>query len=523
MRFGTGLRPWAPAIPMLLAACGGGGDSSSNAWLNLKPSSVDLATYEGDGPSFEITATSSKTVSGVINVGIVDDAGILDASATTIEDETQMVYRARFRLRKDLTVGTHTGALELRLCRDEPAVCAQPIEGSPWQLPYTVNVASSTHLTPLKPLPGAGPWTTFQGSARHTGYVAATIDAARFSRRFVYAPKDAITVSDAAVSDGLAVVVSRADASGWTLHGISEASGSASWTSKLGDPYRVNAPALSGGRVYVTSSDRDDSALWTFAAHDGTLSAKLAKQSQGSEYLAPTVADDAVYTENGLYGGLSRYTSDGTVQTWSTTRLPQYHGWTPAVEGDRAYALIEDRLHVLNTADGQKAFEIIDSHYEQDGYSVRAAAVLADDGIVYASQLLGRQHHLIRFDTRSRSRDWTKGTEVMSQPVPVGDSVYVLNGRRFQALSARTGEVLWSWKSDEDFTTGDSRVDGTNPAPLVVVGRYAFFSTTGGTRALDLVEKTVVWKDPAAGRLAVSANGVLYISRSDAVVAVNLH
>lgn len=540
---------WVWSLAVLLASCGGGGGGGSsggggsggggsdNSWLSFSPAAVDLTFYEGDpAQTFRVTATSSKTISDVFNVAIIDNSGILDVSATSVQANSEYSYTASLKLLGSLPAGTRTGHLEIRLCRDDPRTCANPIEGSPWQLPYTLTVKSSSNLTPLQPLAGAQDWNMFQGSARHTGYVPAQLDPTTFSRRFRYAIPDANDISDIAVAGGLAVAAAGkgpdngALYSNWALYGVDEATGTAAWTwtDQHGVPeqHYVSAPALVGGKVYAVSRGSTGTILRTIDAIDGTQLGAQFLDWTGVAELAPTVADGAVYTQM-YYYGLSRLNASGDALDWVESTLG-YSTLTPAVEGSFAYVMHSLQLYVLNVADGSTAFTITEQNDQQGGagFLMYNAAVLADGGVVYASRsnLSDARGHVTRFDTATRTQTWSVGRAVKSQPVLAGDTVYVLDGRELHALSAQTGALLWSWQASSDFTAGSGNFDmRTRPYPLVVVGHHAFFNTAEGTQALDLNTRKIVWSDPASGRLAVSANGILYISGANEIVAVNLH
>lgn len=525
---------WVCTLAVLLASCGGGGGGggssgggSDNNWLSFSPAAVDLTVYEDEpAQTFRVTATSSKTISGVFNVAIIDNSGILDAAATSVQANSEYSYTASLKLLNSLPAGTRTGNLEIRLCRDDPRTCANPIEGSPWQLPYTLTVKSNKNLTPLRPLAGAQDWTMFQGSARHTGYVPAQLEPTTFSRRFRYTVPGADGASDIVVAGGLAVAAAGNFSDNWTLHGVDEATGTAAWTVPMGVLNTVSAPTLIGGKVYAISNGSTGTFCRTFAATDGTQFGTLGVPSLVMvTFFAPTVVDGAVYSQmHDRDNGMSRINASGDNLDWFAPLLPPFFDtWTPAVEGSFAYAAIGSLLYVLNVADGSTAFTITDENYQTLGIPMPNAAVLADGGVVYASRSdLGyAKGHVTRFDTATQTQTWSAGTEVKSQPVLAGNTIYVLDGQELHARSAQTGALLWSWQASSDFANGNN--NDHYPAPLVVVGHHAFFSTAEGTQALDLNTRKIVWSDPASGRLAVSANGILYIRSATALVAVNLH
>ncbi|MES2018219.1 MAG: PQQ-binding-like beta-propeller repeat protein [Pseudomonadota bacterium] len=127
-----------------LAACGGGGGGSGSSannggWLTFSPATAEVTVYEGETESFNITATASKTLSDGFYVAIIDPSGVI-APTFTLTPVSQLQYTVGLETADKLTPGVHVTLLEVRLCKDAAAVCKQPIEGSPWHVPLTVNV-----------------------------------------------------------------------------------------------------------------------------------------------------------------------------------------------------------------------------------------------------------------------------------------------------------------------------------------------------------------------------------------------
>lgn len=140
-------------LAMLLAACGGGGGGASDAgslgrgaWLTFAPAQIDLTLLPNTATSFSVTATSSKTIAETINVGIVDNTGVISPNAS-IRANSSMSYTATMTTNAALRAGTYTGNIEVRLCYDIPTVCARPVDGSPWQLPYNIKVVDASTLS----------------------------------------------------------------------------------------------------------------------------------------------------------------------------------------------------------------------------------------------------------------------------------------------------------------------------------------------------------------------------------------
>lgn len=148
------LKRWAAgACVLLLAACGGGGGGDEAApvdngqWLSFTPSPVVASLQRGQ--NVVITARSSRSFSETVNVAIEDDAALFDPAATTVVARDTLTYEASLRIAANASAGRHEGSLTVRLCRDNPAICAQPFAGSPWRVPYSIDVTAPTSARKL--------------------------------------------------------------------------------------------------------------------------------------------------------------------------------------------------------------------------------------------------------------------------------------------------------------------------------------------------------------------------------------
>ena len=90
-----------------------------------------------------VTATSSRTFAQSFNIGIIDTKGVVTTDVS-VSGASAMSYVATLRTSPNLSAGTHTTSLEVRVCEDAPLTCAKPFPGSPWHVPLTVQVKSRT-------------------------------------------------------------------------------------------------------------------------------------------------------------------------------------------------------------------------------------------------------------------------------------------------------------------------------------------------------------------------------------------
>ncbi|MFL6675904.1 MAG: PQQ-binding-like beta-propeller repeat protein [Massilia sp.] len=510
---------------LALSACGGGGGGGQAAppapppavnpnqsWLTLTPPSANLTTYEGEALTFKITAKSSKTFSKPVNIAIRDKVGVISTDVK-ISSNSDLEYAAALQTSTVLKVGEYATNLELWLCEDDPTVCKTPLEGSPWIIPLNVSVKSGTNLTPLKNLPQMANWSTYQGNASHTGYVPASFDVTKFSRRWTLPASESTSELLPVTHDGGKVfaVFSGRFAAQSTLLAISEDTGKEVWRVELGALHRVNPPAAGNGKVYVTSTGHQDTFFWVFDQATGALLSKKSMASQWETYLAPTIYGDTVYTDSGYYGGMSKFSTSTYELLWGNFTLPQYDGWTPAVDGTYAYAYLGGSVYAVRVDDGTTAYTINDPENQWSGYT---GPVIVLSGKQKGFVVNGGR--LVAFDLDSRTRAWSANGTAVGQPAFAKDVVYVLNanGTVLEAHAASNGSLLW---------TSNSVGDAGRFNKLIVTDNLAFISSAEATLAIDLNTHKTVWQYPLGGELSISDRGVLYIGGANRkLAAVNL-
>jgi outer membrane protein assembly factor BamB len=499
-----------------LAACGGGGGSGNSApvdksWLTFSPSAPTVTQYQSESVALSVTATSSRTFTTPVNIAIIDTKGVI-TTEVSVSEIAPLTYAAALRTSASLAVGTHSTVLEVRLCEDAPTICKKPLPGSPWQVPLTVQVKSSApNLTELKAVEGLGNWSTYQGNAAHTGFVAASFDPTVFSRRWKMPSVASLDrdYSSMAADGGRAFFVRRTANNRWELVAVSEDTGAVAWSVDMGTLTTVNPPAAANGRVYLASTGHGDTFLWVYDQATGAKLKQMTMSSQWPSYSAPTVSGTDVYTINGSYGGLSKYSDQTGSFSWNAPMSP-YAGWSPATDGSFTYSfsMPDNTLVAVDAATGKNAYAI-GAPYPYSTYFTAAPVVLTG-----TQQAIVVADHLMAFDLTTHTRSWVLNTPAAGLAAYGNGTIYVCgpNGKTLEARAPATGNLLWS-----------SPDLGTMCETIIVTRNLAFVSSAEITQAVDLVTKKVVWSYPQGGKLAISARGVLYIfSDAGALVAVNL-
>jgi outer membrane protein assembly factor BamB len=134
--------------------------------------------------------------------------------------------------------------------------------------------------------------------------------------------------------------------------------------------------------------------------------------------------------------------------------------------------------------------------------------------------------NLVNFDTTARQVKWSfpaSSTDVfVGSPAIANGVVYVQNSGRGQLEARREsdGEIQWTWRSP---WTEDAAFLGN----VIATQNLVFVSTRSRVYAIDTTSRQAVWTYPYSGKLAMSANGVLYIrlgsvSIGEGLAAINL-
>jgi outer membrane protein assembly factor BamB len=459
----------------------------------------------------------------------------------------------------DALPGTYSGNLEMSYCRG--ASCERMYRGVT-RLPYTVTVYPQTNLKSLAPLAGATDWTVLQGSPARTGHVAATLDPANFSPRWLWRspdPTNLVNLLEPVNSAGKVFTVAAPNAVyniTPILFALDEATGTVSWQQSIPDPGTgpwngglgpFTPPAIAANNVYVART------VGSYPEAEGTMLAFGV--ANGTPAFAPPVfADTPAEFGDYLYENVSATNWISPVhltpnagamvlagrrdnqigETQMATDLAtgaQSAPWaacigsltSPAFAG--AAAVDADGDTFLATNEGLLLADSCDMIATPvtlaDGFG---PAVVPNTSTVIAVS----QGNLVAFDTAARQILWSAlksdADVFVGSPAIANDTVFVQNnayGRvRLEARRADTGAVLWTWSppwSDERAFMGN----------VVSTSNLVFVSTRRGVYAIDRTTHQSVWTYPYGGKLSISANGVLYVRRGflwfgSGIAAINL-
>jgi len=497
----------------LAAGCGSGGskppEQADNSWLQLTPSTSDLSVVEGIPQNFTVTAKSSKTIAQTFNVGIVDKAGLIDPGVK-VSANTSYEYSAVLKVASNLKPGSYSTRLEIRLCEDDPQVCAKPITGSPWYVPLNVVVKSGTNLTPLSDLPNVGTWQGIGGSIAHTSYVPGSFDSAKFSTRFLRRLTDARrTLIDGLTIENGTVYMSEGDVKWSQVIAFDEATNTGKWNTSFSTPMILGtAPAIAGGQLYAGGRMYDmvtNGNLRRLNITTGVWDGIVAKVADFDE--------DSIQVHGGglLLGGSDtiKRINPNTFQDEWTAKLPSKPAWAPTGDADNVYVFTEANLSIYSANNGA----VVAAPFSTSNRCTTSAVHATDGkGMLYGACSFGAGAELRAIDTLSKARKWSVDGAYNGSVALAGTTLYALNAGVLEARSISDGKLLWS----NNLLTGP---DALREAETVLVTDNLIFvsskgptATEGGrTVAVDAATHKVVWNYPHGGQLAVSSKGILYI------------
>jgi hypothetical protein len=377
------------------------------------------------------------------------------------------------------------------------------------------GISQTTQLVVLARTTGdwsaATEWTTYQGNARHSGYVPVTVDASTFRELWVATPASTIALNPVTTGDGHVFASTQAYFGAQKLFALDLRSGSVVWTKDFGPIHGVHPPAYASGTVYVTTSGHQDSYLYAFDATNGTPRFRSSYGNQWSRYYAPVVIGNAVFMAGGGADGMYRFATDGTQNWFFLTN--QYEEWSPAVENGVVYAYTGSyapKLDAVDAATGKAIYSVPDPGFSWSGWSMNLAPAIGEANDL----LVTNGGRLISFDLQARSIRWEQKSAYSGSVAVANGLLYVLNNNsQIEVRRESDGSAVGLWIPP----SGNAR------GPVLVTKNLFFVSTTDATFAVDVGTRKQVWSYPVGGALALSSQGILLIAQDGGkLVAINV-
>lgn len=532
---------FACATALALAACGGGSGGSSTPPVpppppppvvvtpppfTLTPGTAEASYVAGYPVELRLSARQTVPFVGIAYLKVVAEGDVIDP-AVQIVAQADGSFSVQMKTSATAKPGLYSGNFTVNVCNDPN--CTTQLAGAPFKLPYSFEVLSPEggvvvyNAKPLSPLASAPDWGTFQGNVQHTGYVPVSLNPASFSARWKLSSqaKDGVPLAWSTIATGggriYASMGTNFNPANASLTAFSEADGSKLWSHPfvIPSPYSAtNPPAYANGRVYAVAGAQHETAMYGFDAGTGAQLFRTQMSSQWQSYLAPTVFNGNVYTNGGTYGGLYSFNAATGSQNYFVG-LNQYDDWTPSFDSQNLYSYMAGELQILDPLNGTIKAKITDPLYSWNGYT-GSAPVIGSDGIVYAGNLSNASNGLVAFDTVSKSVRWSAQGHFPGYPAYADGFLFAANKTtsRLEVRKESDGTIAWIWvlpEGDTDFVSD-----------VLVTRNLVFVGTKRTTYAIDRSTHATVWSYKAGGKLALSANGILYINSQSRIVAINL-
>jgi outer membrane protein assembly factor BamB len=476
-----------------------------------------------------MNARQTVAFSGLVYIRVIVDAQVVE-SPISVSTNTDGSFSITTKPLASLAIGHYTGNFTVNVCAD--VNCSSPLAGSPFKVPYDIEVMSpdggvtTYNLSKLAPLSGGSDWGTFQGNAAHTGFVPVTLNVSAFNRRWKWnAPSysgvqwaPSVLVTGAGMFYVSSGPYWSGTSGGHELFAYKEDDGSKVWSHSFGDLQypSTNPPAFSGGKVFIAAGSQSSTYMFAFDAANGMQAFKAQMASQWEHYFAPTILDGFVYSDGGTYGGMFAFdTTTGSQKFFANA--DQYDGWTPAVDANHAYSYTAGNLGVYDNQTGALLGTIADPTFSWNGYTTAGAPVLGAANVVYAGNLSNKSaNSIVSFDTLNKTIRWSIRGAYSGNPAYASGALFASNSSPFalEVYNETDGSTLWAWTPP----AGNSQF----VSDVLVTNNLVFVSTDANTFAIDRRTHVPVWTYPASGSLALSANGVLYIKGTYSIVAINL-
>lgn len=497
-----------------LVGCGGGG-SSPTISLALSPAKLEGQTFEGYSlvATINATATVSGDITGNVFVIIVDSAGVL-SRPPDVTQSSEGTYQAIVEVSPNLSAGIYEGELQIKTCAD---LACRTMYGNT-SLPYEFTVSGPSTSPPLAPLSGASNWSTLQGNAEYNAYVPVTLDPAKFLPRWRFSipQPDAPVFIHPVVSAGNKVYLLARHQFGpdsADLYAVQENDGTLGWSFHFQNEGAITAPATSLGGLYLQSFDGVQGTLWSIDPSNGAE--RFAAKSMCSENcyatdgIEPAVYDGKIYgkAQKDLlsYPGLGAFDEATGTPIWSTNLLVNpmlVDGSFFSYQGSSQDAPNANGLIVRDSSTGAVTKIINDPEFNQD--SIFPPVKVPGTSHVFVEG----GNHFINFDVSSGSILWThpfpwNGSDFVLSTIAGNGAIYISTATALTVLRESDGNTLWDWHS----------LDGSSLiGSMLVTDNLLFLSTSKSVVAIDLSTHKQVWSYPRPGLIALSSNGILYIS-----------
>lgn len=356
---------------------------------------------------------------------------------------------------------------------------------------------SGTDLNLGSSKPVASDWAMRQGNAAHNGFQPYRLDednfGLRWSKTFIF------PIQPIATGDGHVFLANANAHTDSALRALNVIDGKQKWEQMLGRSSNVSVPTSYdlGRKVMVESSN--PAALLRFTGDQGTAAANISVTGSSSNR-TPTIFGNNAYSLRGS-DNINAINLTTGAQIWSAS--VRTNGVDIVVNDQHVFYSYGAQIYALERATGTPAFTIDTS---LPGHS---SLVLGA-----RNNILSYANGLTSFDLVSRKQNWhIPGTSYDgTEPVAANGQVYYLNSGALTSVDEISGNLRWSWRSDGWYINSN----------IIATLSHVFVASETTTYALSARTGEVLWTYAMGGKLALGADGALYIQSDRQLVAINL-
>ena len=349
------------------------------------------------------------------------------------------------------------------------------------------------------PVPSGGAdWPMFHGGPNLRGVASGTLTD---SLALLWKFKTSAEVKSSPVISGGRVFVGSSDKN---IYALDLQSGNKLWSYATGDSVEA-APCVLDGRVFVGSGDN-----WLYALDAGTGELKWKYETEGqilgaANWTRSSDGQGARILVGSYDNKLHCVDASSGKRVWAY-ETGNYVNGSPAVDdGTCAFGGCDAIIHVVSLADGSKVSEI-----DSGSYIAASAAFL--DGEIYVGNY---ENVFLKVDVKAGKIVWKysrSDAPFFSSPA-VGNELVVFGGRDnlVHCLRRDDGRQVWTFKT----------LNEVNSSPAICGDKVIIGSDDGRLYLLRLADAKLLWSyemgQPVTSSPAV-ANGLVVVGCDDGYV-----
>lgn len=520
----------------ILVGCGGSSDSGGNAGaggatntgtlnLTFSPNILSDEIYQGQDKYWSFNVFATGDITEQVYIQVVDSIGIISPNVE-INAQSSTRYNLRFQSADNIAAGDYNGSIEVKVCKDSQ--CTIQFGSSPFSLPISLNVKSTSNITPLASVEGFEGWTaSIDALNRYSKYVPLTLNVDDFSVRWVYEINEndhSFSYANLVAKNNIVMFTEYYevdDNSVRNLVSLNEVDGQELWKTYLDESEYHHRLNIDEEVLHIFRSEGDiinfniDSGA-EISTFNGDNSLQL-DSTVTPLFLSDTLITSFHCRENGLAICAIDLPTNEVIWDYSNPAddpFRTYHTSTVTVKGDSLF-FVDSSSHIkeISAVTGEEINRTF-VNAQLEGYHSEGQ-VFMNDGIVIYSQNSGYDFtELYAVNLETSEELWSEEVfNVSAKPIINGDKLYFAR----EENNAAAKHVL----EQRNITTGEIEIiipieeQKFSINNMIVTNNLVFLGTDSKTVAYDLTTQKKVWELPFGGMIAMSDYGVLYVGTFD--------